>query len=70
MTLAFDPWFDDEPRGCRACASDEPCDAIVQLRVDEAQRFDALSRFNTERNRKRFAGVKRAIRDHLGLGRR
>jgi len=73
MTLAFQPFADlwnEEPKGCRACALDEPCEAITKLRVDEIQRFEVLGRFNTERNRKRFAGVKHAIRDHLGLGRR
>jgi hypothetical protein len=42
---------------------------VVKLRVEEAQRFDTLRRMNTERNRKRFGGVKRAIREHLGIRR-
>jgi hypothetical protein len=72
VTLAHQPFvdlWDEEPTGCRACAHEEPCEVIVKLGVEEAQRFESLRRMNTDRNRKRFNGAKRAIREHLGIRR-
>lgn len=70
MTSGFAFDFEDEPPGCRACATGEPCDAMLKMRAEEARRFETLrAGFNTERNRKRFAGVKRSIREHLGIRR-